>query len=157
MEGPTSCLWRWLLAEGPKVTGVGEGEEKSDPPHALSGDGRDRQPSWKTVWRFLSKVHESAHPSEKALREIKSPDGKDVCTHIPNSIIDRSHGMKHHRVSVSDQLPRETMQESGMVMHAFNSSTWEAEAGGSLRAWGQPGYTVRPCLKKEKKGAGGRL
>lgn len=100
-------------------------------PHALSGDGRDGQPSWKTVWRFLSKVHESAHPSGKALREVKSPAGKDVCTHTPNSITDRNHGMKHHRVSVNDQLPRETMKQSGMVMHAFNPRTWEAEAGGA--------------------------
>jgi hypothetical protein len=26
-----------------------------------------------------------------------------------------------------------------MVMHAFNPSTQEAEAGGSLAVWGQPG------------------
>jgi hypothetical protein len=47
----------------------------------------------------------------------------------------------------------------GVVVHAFNSSTWEAEAGGflSLRpAWstksvpGQPGYTEKPCLEKPK-------
>jgi hypothetical protein len=47
-----------------------------------------------------------------------------------------------------------------VVVHAFNPSTWEAEAGGFL-SWGQPGlqsefqdsqdYTVKPCLKKPKK------
>jgi hypothetical protein len=46
------------------------------------------------------------------------------------------------------------------VVHAFNSSTWEAEVGGflSLRpAWLQSefqdsqGYTEKPCLKKKKK------
>jgi hypothetical protein len=45
-----------------------------------------------------------------------------------------------------------------VVAHAFNPSTWEAEAGGFL---GQPdlqsefqdsqGYTEKPCLKKKKK------
>jgi hypothetical protein len=45
-----------------------------------------------------------------------------------------------------------------VVAHAFNSSTWEAEAGGFR---GQPGlqsefqdsqgYIEKPCLKKKKK------
>ena len=49
-----------------------------------------------------------------------------------------------------------------MVAHAFNLSTWEAEAGGFLSCRrGQPGlqsefqvsqgYTEKPCLKKKKK------
>jgi hypothetical protein len=48
-----------------------------------------------------------------------------------------------------------------VVAHAFNSSTWEAEAGRflSLRpAWSiqsefqdRQGYTEKPCLEKEKK------
>jgi hypothetical protein len=47
-----------------------------------------------------------------------------------------------------------------MVVHAFNPSTWEAEAGRLLSS-GQPGiqsefqnsqgYTEKPCLKKKKK------
>jgi hypothetical protein len=45
-----------------------------------------------------------------------------------------------------------------VVAHSFNSSTWEAEAEGSLWIQGQPDlhnefkdsqdYTKRPCLKK---------
>jgi hypothetical protein len=45
-----------------------------------------------------------------------------------------------------------------MVVHAFNPSTWEAEAGGSLWVRGQPGlqsefqdsqgYTEKHCLEK---------
>jgi hypothetical protein len=48
----------------------------------------------------------------------------------------------------------------GVVAHAFNLSTWEAEAGRFL-SQGQPGlqselqdsqgYTEKPCLKKTKK------
>jgi hypothetical protein len=48
-----------------------------------------------------------------------------------------------------------------VVAHAFNPSTWEAEAGGflSLRpAWSiqrdfqdSQGYTEKPCLGKKKK------
>jgi hypothetical protein len=45
-----------------------------------------------------------------------------------------------------------------VVMHAFNPSTWEAEAGRSLSsrpAWSQSefqdsqGYTEKPCLEKK--------
>ena len=46
-------------------------------------------------------------------------------------------------------------------VHAFNPSTWEAEAGGSLCVQGQPDlqnefqnsqdHTVKPCLKKAKE------
>ena len=43
------------------------------------------------------------------------------------------------------------------MAQAFNPSTREAEAGGSLWVWGQPGlqsadnqdYTKKPCLKKQ--------
>ena len=49
-----------------------------------------------------------------------------------------------------------------MVVHTFNPSTLEAEAGGSLRVLGQPGlqrefqdnlqsYTEKPCLYPLKK------
>ena len=48
-----------------------------------------------------------------------------------------------------------------MVTHAFNPSTWEAEASGSLWDQGQPGlqsefqdsqgYTEKLCLRKKKK------
>ena len=49
-----------------------------------------------------------------------------------------------------------------MVAHAFNPSTREAEAGGSLWVWGQPGLqelvpgqeskaTEKPCLEKSEK------
>jgi hypothetical protein len=43
-----------------------------------------------------------------------------------------------------------------VVVHAFNSSTWEAEAGGFLSsrpAWSQDsqGYTEKPCLERPKK------
>jgi hypothetical protein len=40
------------------------------------------------------------------------------------------------------------------MAHAFNPSTWEAEAGGSLWVPGQPGmngYTEKPCLKQTNK------
>ena len=47
------------------------------------------------------------------------------------------------------------------MAHTFNSSTWEAEAGGFLSSRGQPGlqsefrdsqgYTEKPCLEKPKK------
>jgi hypothetical protein len=47
-----------------------------------------------------------------------------------------------------------------VVTHAFNPSTWEAEAGGFL-SLGQPGlqsefqdsqaYTEKPCLEKPQK------
>jgi hypothetical protein len=50
--------------------------------------------------------------------------------------------------------------ERGMVAHAFNPSTWEAEAGGFLSsrpAWStefefqdSQGYTEKPCLRKIK-------
>jgi hypothetical protein len=46
------------------------------------------------------------------------------------------------------------------MVHAFNPSTWEAEAGG-FWVWGQPGlqsefqdsqgYTVKPCPEKKQK------
>jgi hypothetical protein len=46
-----------------------------------------------------------------------------------------------------------------MVAHAFNPSTWEAEAGGPLSsrpAWSaefqdSQGYTEKPCLRKKQK------
>jgi hypothetical protein len=50
-----------------------------------------------------------------------------------------------------------------VVVHAFNPSTWEAEAGGFLSsrpAWttdlqsefqDSQGYTKKPCLKKQKQ------
>jgi hypothetical protein len=45
-----------------------------------------------------------------------------------------------------------------VVVHGFNPSTWEAEAGGFLSsrpAWStkwhdSQGYTEKPCLKKKK-------
>ena len=49
------------------------------------------------------------------------------------------------------------MQSRAVVVHAFNSSTWEAKAG---RFRGQPGlqsgfqdsqdYTEKPCLEKKQ-------
>jgi hypothetical protein len=51
-------------------------------------------------------------------------------------------------------------QGQAVVARTFNPSTLEAEAGGFLSsrpAWstewvpGQPGYTEKPCLKKEKE------
>ena len=48
-----------------------------------------------------------------------------------------------------------------MVIHAFNPSTWEAEAGDLSQGQGQPGlqsefqesqgYTEKTCLEKPKK------
>jgi hypothetical protein len=48
-----------------------------------------------------------------------------------------------------------------MVVHAFNTSTWEAEAGRSLWVRGQPslesefqdsqGYAEKSCLQKQNK------
>jgi hypothetical protein len=40
-----------------------------------------------------------------------------------------------------------------MVAHAFNPSTWEAEAGGFLQSEFQDSqsYTEKPCLEKPKK------
>jgi hypothetical protein len=53
-----------------------------------------------------------------------------------------------------------------MAAHAFNPSTWEAEAGGFL-SWSQPGlqsefqdsqdYTEKPCLKKPTDPQLGRI
>jgi hypothetical protein len=50
--------------------------------------------------------------------------------------------------------------EPGVVVHAFNPSTWEAEAG-DFWVQGQPGlqsefqdsqgYTEKPCLEKQKQ------
>jgi outer membrane biosynthesis protein TonB len=39
-----------------------------------------------------------------------------------------------------------------VVAHTFNSSTWEAEAGGflSTRPQDSQGYTEKPCLEKPK-------
>jgi hypothetical protein len=43
----------------------------------------------------------------------------------------------------------------GVVAHAFNPSTQEAEAGGFLSLQSEfqdsQGYTVKPCLEKPKK------
>jgi hypothetical protein len=48
----------------------------------------------------------------------------------------------------------------GVVVHAFNPSTWEAEAGGFLSSrppglqrefQDKQGYTEEPCLKKQKQ------
>jgi hypothetical protein len=42
----------------------------------------------------------------------------------------------------------------GMVVYAFNPSTWEAEAGGFLSLQSEfqdsQGYTEKPCLEKQK-------
>jgi hypothetical protein len=54
---------------------------------------------------------------------------------------------------------RDDRQEPGMVAHAFNPSTWKAEAGGfvsSRQAWykefqDSQGYIKKPCLKKPGK------
>ena len=56
----------------------------------------------------------------------------------------------------NENQPSETTAKPGVVAHAFNPNTWEAEAGGfqSLRpAWVQDsqGYTEKPCLKQNKK------
>jgi hypothetical protein len=37
-----------------------------------------------------------------------------------------------------------------VVAHAFDPSTWEAEAGGSLEFQDSQGYSEKPCLKKTK-------
>jgi hypothetical protein len=50
------------------------------------------------------------------------------------------------------------MAKLGMVAHAFNLSTWEAEAGrflSSRPAWStefqdSQGYTEKPCLEKKQ-------
>jgi hypothetical protein len=38
----------------------------------------------------------------------------------------------------------------GIVVHICNTNTGKVEAGG-LRIQGQPGYIVRPCLKRKTK------
>jgi hypothetical protein len=38
-----------------------------------------------------------------------------------------------------------------VVVHAFNSSTWEAEAGEFQWVKVSQGYTEKPCLKKKKE------
>lgn len=55
-------------------------------------------------------------------------------------------------------LNKEHKTEPGMMEHAFNSSTKEAEAGGSLRVrptWSTKrvpgGYTEKPCLEQTSK------
>jgi hypothetical protein len=67
---------------------------------------------------------------------------------------------------VEDKGQLESVLSSGVVAHTFNPITWEAEASSSLWVQGQPGlhnefqdsqgYKVRPCLKKTKKGQGGK-
>ena len=61
---------------------------------------------------------------------------------------------------VTHREGKEKEKEPGVVVHTFNPSTWEVEAGGflSLRtAWStkwfqdSQGYTEKPCLKKPKK------
>jgi hypothetical protein len=56
--------------------------------------------------------------------------------------------------------PKEATQSWAVVAHAFDPSTWEAEAG-ELLSSGQPGlqsefhhsqgYTEKPCLEKQNK------
>ena len=49
--------------------------------------------------------------------------------------------MEHHR---AQQNKSQTIsQDSSMVMHNFDPSAWEAEAGGSLWVQGQSGPTYR--------------
>jgi hypothetical protein len=61
---------------------------------------------------------------------------------------------------VLHSTPLRLCSSQAVVVHAFNPSTWEAEAGRFLSSrptWstesvpGQPGYTERPCLKKQNK------
>jgi hypothetical protein len=48
------------------------------------------------------------------------------------------------------------IHEPGVVVHAFNPSTWEADAGrflSSRPAWStqhSQGYTEKPCLEKQQ-------
>ena len=51
---------------------------------------------------------------------------------------------------------KDTLLSRAVVAHAFNPSTWEAEAGGFLRQPGlqsefqdSQGYTEKPCLEKQ--------
>jgi hypothetical protein len=60
----------------------------------------------------------------------------------------------HHEWCLAFNL--EQIYWQGVVVHAFNSSTWEAEAGrflSSRPAWFQDSqsYTEKPCLEKPKK------
>jgi hypothetical protein len=53
--------------------------------------------------------------------------------------------------------PKNKCFEPGMVAHAFDPSTWEADAGRFLSSGLQSelqdslSYTEKPCLKKQKK------
>jgi hypothetical protein len=62
-----------------------------------------------------------------------------------------------HKHRLTHDYDQKWYVSPGVVAHAFNPSTWEAEAGGFLSsrpAWSAewvPGYTENPCLKKPKK------
>ena len=49
------------------------------------------------------------------------------------------------------KIPAKVTSEPGVVVHAFNTSTLEAEAGGFLSLRTAKGYTEKPCLKKQNK------
>jgi hypothetical protein len=64
------------------------------------------------------------------------------------------------KVAVVCDKERKVQMEQGVVAHAFNPSTQEAEAGGFLSsrpAWSKSefqdsqGYTEKSCLEKPKK------
>jgi hypothetical protein len=60
--------------------------------------------------------------------------------------------MKRHpqEINLIRKLPNfKPMRKVGVVVHACNPSTWEADAGG-LGVQAQPDYIVRPCLKQNK-------
>ena len=54
--------------------------------------------------------------------------------------------------SYLDDCVQDQEREMGVVVYAFNPSTWEAEAGRFLsELQDNQGYTEKPCLEKQKQ------
>jgi hypothetical protein len=79
-----------------------------------------------------------------------------VCAHL---VISRLKGPKKKKIEKEKRKKDILMFGQAVVAHAFNPSTWEAEAGRSLSlrpAWStkfqdSQDYTEKPCLEEKQK------